>query len=189
MKKSITKDEINLLPLYEFRGKIDLVDKPEQVSKAISQLKDAKVLGFDTETRPSFQKNEVYQTCLLQLATQDYAALFRLNMVGFPQELRSILENPEIQKVGVGIRDDLVGLKKLQDFNPQGFVDFAEIAKRKGVESLGLRGLAALALEKRLSKAAKVTNWERHQLSEAQILYAACDAVSGLEIYEKLLAL
>jgi ribonuclease D len=184
MRKSITKEEINDLPLYEFKGKIEIVDRPEALLPALAHLAGANALGFDTETRPSFAKNEFHPTCLLQLATQDYACLIRLNKIGLPKELTDLLANPGILKVGVGIRDDLVGLRKLRDFTPEGFVDFADLAKKQGIESLGLRGLAAIVLEKRLSKAAKVTNWERSPLTDPQILYAACDAAVGLEIYE-----
>ena len=185
-KRSIEKDDIALLPPMEFGGEIIMVETLEGAKKAFGLLASEKVVGFDTETRPSFSKGESYLPAILQLATRDRAYLFRLDFYTPPQELIDFLSNPKILKVGVGIQDDLRGLGKLINFTPDGYVDLARVAKEHNIENFGLRALTAIFLDKRLLKGAKVTNWEMKQLSQAQILYAATDAVVGLLIYEEM---
>lgn len=185
-KKFISKDELNDLPLFEYDGKIELIDNPQRMPEIFEKLSSVKVLGFDTETRPSFSKGESYPVALLQLATPDCAYIFRLSKMAMPPELINLFSNPNIIKAGVAIRDDLKALQKLVPFTPQGFVDLAREVEKIEFTSLGLRALTGIFLGLRLSKAAKVTNWERATLTEAQIKYAACDAVVGLKIYEKI---
>jgi len=97
-----------------------------------------------------------------------------------------LLSNPNVKKVGVGIYDDLLALKKLKKFEPAGFVDIADEAKKLGFESFSLRALLAIFTGTRLLKGARRTNWERKDLTNAQIKYAALDAVAGLLIHEKI---
>ena len=183
---TISKDEINELPLYQFGGKITLVESKEEALKAVTLLKDEKILGFDTETRAAFKKGERYDVSLLQLGNATHAYLFRLNKFPLIPELTDILEDSNIVKAGVGIRDDIKGLQKLHPFTAGNFVDLAEVAKEKDIVNFGLRALTAICLNKRLSKKAKVSNWARQELTPDQISYAACDAVVGFEIYQKL---
>ena len=185
-KRSIEKDDIALLPPMEFEGEIIMVETLEGAKKAFALLAQEKVVGFDTETRPSFSKGESYLPAILQLATTERAYLFRLDFYKPPQELVDFLSNAEILKVGVGILDDLRGLNKLIEFKPDGYIDLARVAKENDIENFGLRALTAIFLDKRLLKGAKVTNWEMKKLSNAQIAYAATDAVVGLLIYEKM---
>lgn len=184
---SISKEEINQLPLYQFKGNVELIDLEEDALKAIEGLKNEKILGFDTETRAAFKKGERYDVSLLQLATGTHAYLFRLNKLPIIQGLADILADPNIVKAGVAVRDDIKALKKLIPFSESNFVDLAEVAKEQKIKNFGLRALTAICLNKRLSKKAKVSNWERQELTSEQINYAACDAVVGFEVYEKLL--
>jgi ribonuclease D len=186
---TIDKEEINLLPPMDFEGEIIEIVTGDGAKRAVEILATEKILGFDTETRPSFTKGESYTPCLLQLATHEKAFLFRLKFYPFPEELKSLLENPQILKVGIGIKDDLHGLAKIIKLKPAGFVDLAEEMKKKGMTSASLRSLTAILLGRRLFKKAKTTNWERRELTPAQIKYAAIDAVVGYLIYEKILEL
>lgn len=170
----------------DFDGEIVEIVTPEGAKKAVEILQSEKVLGFDTETRPSFTKGESYTPSLLQLASRDRAFLFRLKFYPFPPELVSLLENPDVLKVGIGIKDDLNGLGKIVKMKPAGFVDLADLVKKKGMTSASLRSLTAIFLGKRLFKKAKTTNWERKDLTEAQIKYAAIDAVVGFLIHEQI---
>jgi ribonuclease D len=185
--KSITKEEINQLPMLYYEGKIEIIETKAAALEAIKKLSNEKLLGFDTETRPSFHKGESYQVALVQLATENCAYLFRLNKMPLLEELVEVLSNPDIIKAGVGIQDDLKGLQKMVSFNAQGFVDIGKEAERRGFSGLGLRTLSAIFLGKRLSKGAKVTNWERVILTEAQLNYAANDANVGLRLYQKIM--
>lgn len=172
----------------EFEGEIVLIKTLEAARRAASELKEEKVLGFDTETRPSFKKGEFHHVALLQLATQKKAFLFRLNKAPMLAEVSAILSDPEILKVGVATRDDIKGLQKLHPFEALGFFDVAEqIAKenKDASRTPGLRSLVAHYLGLRLSKGAKITNWEAEKLSPSQIRYAAKDAVAGLLVYQE----
>lgn len=186
LKRSIDKEEINLLPTMDFDGEIIEIVTPEGALKAVEILREEKVLGFDTETRPSFRKGEVYTPAILQLATDKRAFIFRLKFYPFPEPLRELLESPDVLKTGIGIKDDLHGLAKIIKFKPGGFVDLAESVKKLGIESASLRSLTAIFIGKKLLKKAKTTNWERTDLTGAQIKYAAIDAVVGYLIYEEL---
>lgn len=184
---SIDKEEINLLPPMDFEGEIVEIVTPEGAKKAVEVLSHEKVLGFDTETRPSFTKGEFYTPAILQLANDKQAFIFRLKFFPFPPELAGLLEDESILKVGIGIKDDLIGLGKIVNFKPAGFLDLAEEVKKYGMmTSASLRNLTAIFLGKKLFKKAKTTNWERRDLTPAQIKYAATDAVVGYLIHEKI---
>ena len=185
-KISIDKEELAILPLIQFEGEIMLVESKEDYLSSIEYLARQKMLGFDTETKPAFKKGVVYEVALLQLATKDRAFLFRLNKIGLPNGLINILENPNIEKIGVAIRDDIKGLQKLNNFKPSGFVELQDRVKDYGILDFSLKKLSAIVLGYRISKAQQVTNWEALELSEAQQIYAATDAWISHRIYESL---
>ena len=152
----------------------------------IPLLSREKVLGFDTETKPSFRKGVKNKVSLIQLSTDNLACLFRINKLGFPDELADILANPEIIKTGVALHDDIRFLKKLKQFIPDGFIDLQDYVKGFGIESSGLKKLTAIVLGFRISKRQQVTDWEADELTDAQKIYAATDAWVCREIYMKL---
>lgn len=185
-RTNIKPEEILTLPYGSFSGKITLVQKPSEVTKAVNQISAQPILGFDTETRPSFKKGQYFKVAMLQLATAEQAWLFRLHHTGFPPELQELLTDHSTLKCGVAIRDDLKALQKISSFEPGGFVELASLSKQKGLEVEGLRKLAAILLGIRISKSAQTTNWESKVLTGKQIEYAATDAWACLEIYRKL---
>jgi len=177
------KEHIKALPVRAFDGKIHLITEINNLIDAIKTLRNYPVLGFDTETRPVFRKGVQHNVSLLQLSTEKEAFLFRLNHLGFPNELVAILEDPDILKVGVAILDDVRGLKKLSNFKADGFIELADIAGDLGIVTCGLRNLAAIFLGVRITKKAQLTNWERPVINSKQSLYAATDAWICLEMY------
>jgi ribonuclease D len=179
----ITKDEINRLPMKQYEGPVHLIRTLEEAEQAVAKLKKESLLGFDTETRPTFRVGEYYQPSLLQLATGNEVFLFQIKLTGLTTSLREILSSPDIIKTGVSIRDDLSELRKLAGFEPAGFVELATHAKQAHIKNLGLRGLAALLLGFRVSKREQTSNWAKNELTESQIRYAATDAWLGREIY------
>lgn len=185
-QKFISKEEINELPMLNFKGKLVVIETLEAALPVIEILSREKFLGFDTETKPSFTKGEFYEVAMLQLATETAAYLFRLNKMPFCKELSDLISNAGITKAGVGIQDDLKGLQRILPGTAEGFVDLSKEATKRGFTSLGLRALTAIYLGVRLSKAAKITNWERPTLTDAQLEYAALDAMVGLQIYKKM---
>lgn len=185
-RESIDKEELAELPLIQFEGNITLVESKEDYQSSVEYLSKQKILGFDTETKPAFKKGVVNGVALLQLSTGDQAFLFRLNKIGLPNGLKSILENPEIQKIGVAIRDDIKGLQKLNNFNPGGFIELQELVKGYGIQDFSLKKLSAIVLGYRISKSQRITNWEAPELTEAQQIYAATDAWVSHRIFESL---
>ena len=186
LKPAITKEELQTLPLFNHSGRYVLIETVPAALKAVEELKKSTILGFDTETRPSFRKGEFYHVALLQLANHDCCYLFRLNKIPLSSEIVSLLVDEKITKVGVAIRDDIIALQKMHKFTPGGFLDLAEKTRISRSISLSLRSLCGMYLGQRLSKGAKVTNWESPTLSEAQARYAANDAFVSLLIFEKM---
>lgn len=186
LKKNIAKEEMENLPVFLFPGNIIVIEDPQQVAETVEKLKQHPFLGFDTETRPAFHKGESYKVGLLQLATEDEAYLFRLNKCGFAKELRLLMANKQVTKIGVGIRDDIRNLRKSGDFNPASFIDLQEYAEKFGIEDKSFSKLMAIIFGVKISKRQRTSNWEAAVLSEAQIRYAATDAWGSLKMYQRL---
>ncbi len=183
-KESITKEEIDELPLQSFEGEIIIVDNREKLDEAVSYLKNCSVIGFDTETKPSFKKGHINKVALLQLSTYDKAFLFRLNYFELPIEITKIFSNPNIVKAGVAIRDDIKLLQAKRKFKVEGFVELQDVAKEKGINGFSLKKLSAIVLGIKISKAQQLSNWEALELNEPQIKYAATDAWISYRLYE-----
>lgn len=180
---SITDEELRQLPILQFNGRVTLVDNMEKYRRAMAEMGRPPLLGFDTETRPSFKKGKRYKVALLQLADADRAWLFRLNMIGLPPELAGILADKNIIKTGVAIRDDVKALRSIAPFEPHGFHDLQSVVADHGIQELGLKKLTAIVLGHSISKSQQVSNWEAPALSEPQQIYAATDAWVCRSIY------
>ncbi|MEN8119023.1 MAG: 3'-5' exonuclease [Bacteroidota bacterium] len=187
LEKSITKEEVSKLPLRAFEGEIFVVENENDVQKAISVLKNSNIIGFDTETRPSFKKGRINKVALLQLSSSSQAFLFRLNGNGLHRAVADLLADEKIVKVGVAIRDDLIALKRIRKFEPQSFVELQAYVKNFDIENFSLQKLAAIVLGFRISKSKRLSNWEAETLGPGQLKYAATDAWVSLEVYKKLL--
>ena len=180
------KEEMNACPLRKYLGPIHLIQRSEQVEEAVGQLAKEEVLGFDTETRPTFRVGESYPPAVLQLVGEHAAYIFQLQHCRLPKALRRLLADPKIVKAGVAVARDVKELNDLAPFQHAGFVDLGEFARLAGCPNPGLRGLAAQVLGFRVSKACQTSNWAKKTLTSAQIEYAATDAWVGRELYHKL---
>lgn len=187
--KSIDKEEINKLQRAAFEGKIIIIDHlGKEFDKAIDYLFSQKVIGFDTETRPCFSAHQPHHgVSLVQLSGADKAYLFRINKTGFDKRLAKLLADENVIKVGAAIHDDLRGLRKYHEFKPGACVDLQKIVWEYGIKDKSVKKMAAIILERRISKAQQLSNWEAEKLTEAQQLYAATDAWVCLEMYSRLL--
>lgn len=183
---TISPEEIEKYDLSWFKGEIIVIEDLDTFRKVFPRLLNSAVLGFDTETRPSFRKGRKNRVSLIQLANSELACLFRINKMGFPSELSDLLANPEIIKAGVAVHDDIRFLKSVNGFTPSGFIDLQKFVKDFGIENSGLKKLAAIVLGFKISKRQQVSDWEADQLSEAQVIYAATDAWVCHQIYDKL---
>lgn len=184
LKKEITKDEVKELPLWRYEGDIELIENTKDLNAALRFLQKHETIGFDTEARPTFQKGQYNPVCLIQLACDEKVFLIRNRMTGFTDLLVDFFENRKILKIGAGINDDIKDLQYWRPFNPNGFVDLNSLVHTIGFKNSGVRNLAALVLEKRISKNQQTTNWERPELTEPQQVYAATDAWVCLEVFQ-----
>ncbi len=184
---TISKEELLELPVIQFKGSIHLIDDLQTANFSCSLLEKEQMLGFDTETKPSFKKGNLNNVSLLQLSTHSDAYLYRLNKIGLPDQLASILTNSNILKIGIAIRDDIRVLNQLHQFKAEGFIELQDFVKHYGIENSGLSKIAGIVLNFRISKSQQLSNWENEQLTEAQQVYAATDAWAALEIYKMLL--
>ena len=155
----------------------------KKINEAAIKLNKEKIIGFDTETKPSFKKGEYFHPSLIQLATENDAYLFQLNKNQKIFKILKIFENSNIIKTGVAIERDLKDLNKIFTFKPKNFVELSTIAKNNDIENLGLRSLTALFFESKLSKKEQISNWAKNNLTESQIKYAATDAWISRKLY------
>lgn len=183
----ITKEQIQSLPLTQFEGEVIVVDSLDQLPDAVAYLSEQKIIGVDTEARPSFTRGVHYPTALLQIASEERCYLFRLTHVGMPLALAAVFANPEIRKVGLAFKDDINGLRRRQDFRPANCVDLQSIVGRYGILDLGLQKIFAICFGKKISKAQQLTNWENSHLTPEQARYASTDAWATLLIYKELM--
>lgn len=185
---SIDADVIKDLPVAGFEGRVVVVNNHDKLLKACEHLLEQSIIGFDTETRPSFKAGVSYNVSLIQLSTADTCYLIRLNSVPMERPLMKILESRHILKVGVDVQGDIRNLNKIRHFRAGGFVELQKEVEAFGIEDKSLRKMAAIILGVGVSKAQRLSNWEAKELTAAQLRYAATDAWICLEMYKKLLA-
>jgi len=185
---SISSEDIERLQFAEFPGQILVIDKKgKQYDDAIRYLQRQKIIGFDTETRPTFSAGQPrHEVALLQLSGSSKAFLFRTNMVEMDRRLCHILATPKIIKVGAAVNDDIRGLQRRQHFDANGFVDLQKIVSNWGINDKSVKKMSAIILEVRISKAQQLSNWEAEELTESQQKYASTDAWICREMYMKL---
>ena len=112
-----------------------------------------------------------------------------LSTIGVLPKLKQFLEDATVPKIGLSLRDDLMMLHKLGDFNPGQFIDLQDHVREIGVEDMSLQKLYANFFGQRISKREQLTNWEADVLNEKQKMYAATDAWSCIMLYEELMRL
>ena len=183
----ISNEQTALLPAIEFRGEIRLVEQERDIADACKLLAQQPLIGFDTETRPSFRPGVTFRVSLLQLSTPTVCYLFRLNRIPLAKPILQLLESKEVLKIGADVAGDLRSLRQIRHFRDGGFVDLQSIAPEWGIEDKSLRKLSAIVLRQRVSKAQRLSNWEAATLTDKQKLYAATDAWVCTAIYDKLL--
>lgn len=186
MGLKISKEELSELPLETFDGKIIVVDHLRQVQSAVEYLSAQEVVGFDTETKPAFKRGETHKVALMQISSEDKCFLFRLNVIGFTDELEDFFCNPNVKKIGLSLRDDFAALRKRSDSKPENFIDLQVFVDKFGIEDNSLQKIYALLFGKKISKNQRLSNWEADKLTDAQQSYAAIDAWACLRIYNYL---
>jgi ribonuclease D len=186
LPKKISREKILRLPLVSYDGEIMVIDTASGARRAVTELKREKVLGFDSESKPAFQKGEAYNPSIIQLAGADRVYLFQLEKIGGLEPLKAVLEADSVMKVGVGVGHDIARLSGLSIFRANNFFDLGELSNRLGVAHTGLRNLAAIFLKKRISKCAQLSDWSQPELTDRQKVYAATDAWISRLLYFKM---
>lgn len=180
----------NLTPLSLVDMRVELVSS-DKLTAALQQLSGESVLGFDTETRASFEQGVQHPLSLVQLATSDTCYLFQQAVLGERlAELKPLLENEQILKVGIGLRGDGQALKRDWDIQVSPRLDLNWAMAQLGAgKEMGTRQLVAALLHKRIDKPKKMTlsNWQQVPLSPAQIQYAALDALAANQCFWQLI--
>ena len=186
MKKHVklSKNEINALPLIQYEGDIEILTSKDNIQVAINDLKNYDLIGFDTETKPTFVKGPLNPPSIMQLACDDKVYIFQFDNDEIFKQLSLILSNKNITKCGVSVDRDLIELMYLSPFDPISFVDLGNVARENEIPHHGLRGLVALFLKHRISKGSQTSDWSRISLSNSQISYAATDAWVSLELFK-----
>jgi len=183
------KKIIQSLPVERFGGRIIVIITEGETKKAVDYLLSQKILGVDTETRPSFKKGLTYKVALLQVSTHDTCFLFRLNRTGITPDITRLLEDTVVPKIGLSWHDDIISLQKRRQFIPGYFIDIQKHVSEIGVEDKSLQKLYANFFGKKISKTQQLSNWEADVLNDKQKLYAATDAWACIMLYEELMRL
>ncbi len=187
-KVSISKEAVSEMPQVTFPGTIHVIDKMSMVKAAVSFLRKCDIVGFDTETRPSFKRGRMHKVALIQLSSLSESFLFRVNKIGIPLVLRNYLEDKNCLKVGLSVHDDVNAMRRYTDINPDGFVDVQDLARQNHISDISLQKIYAILFGERISKGQQLSNWEADTLTEAQQRYASIDAWTCINIYNHLTA-
>ena len=186
------KEEINLLEPFDRLGlqQVQMVTQADQAAAALAALQGENVLGFDTESKPTFAKNEASTgPHIVQLSTLQRAWIFQLDDAECRRVVGLLLESPSIVKAGFGLGDDKKRITYKLGVDLQGVLDLNAVFRAKGYrKDMGVRGAVAVLFNKRFikSKKASTSNWANTQLTEAQIIYAANDAYAAMRVYAAL---
>lgn len=175
------------LPRVLFPGRIEVIVSESEANRAVKFLMKQPLLGFDTETRPSFKVGRQYLVALLQVCCGEICFLFRLNRIGLPKCLLSLLEDKKITKVGLSWHDDLHSLKQRKEFQTGTFIDLQNMAGQMGIVDQSLQKLYANIFGQKISKGQQLSNWEADCLTEPQKLYAATDAWACVMLYKEMM--
>ena len=181
--RSISRDDLANLPIRRYEGTVSLVATAKELEQARADFRQERVVGFDTETRPSFKKGERHLPCLVQAATARAVYLFQLSRLDVFPALVELLARGETVKAGVGLAHDMRQLKLVFPFTVNNVLDLGVVARRRGLGQTGVRNLAGILLGFRIPKGNRTSNWAAPRLSPAQITYAATDAWACRELY------
>ena len=187
--RAISREQMADLPIRRYEGEICLVTTAPELERAVADLGQERVVGFDTETRPAFRKGESHLPCVVQAATARCVYVFQLRRLNFEPALARLLGDARIVKAGVALADDLRGLRRIFGFSEENIVDLGVVARRCGLGQTGVRNLAGLLLGFRIPKGNRTSNWAAPQLTAAQLAYAATDAWACRELFLRFEAL
>lgn len=185
-------DAIALLPAYPRleMNAITRVSTAAEAADAWAVLRQHPAWGFDTESRPTFHKDQVSDgPHVLQLATADHAWVIQLHDPAVRQTVAAWLADPSYLKAGFGLGDDTKRLLRKLGVAPQGVLELNGVFRALGYRrEMGVKGAVAVLFGQRFAKSKKAatSNWSVANLTESQVLYAANDAWAAGNVYAAL---
>jgi ribonuclease D len=186
------KDQIALLEPFERLGlrQITVVSSAQLAQVALATLVTAEVLGFDTESKPTFAKDEVSTgPHVVQLSTIAHAWVIQLHDAACRNLVTAFLAQHTGAKVGFGLGDDIRRITAKLGVEANNVIDLNHLFRQQGYrKDMGVKGAVAVLFNKRFlkSKKAATSNWANPNLTEAQIVYAANDAYAAIRVFEAL---
>lgn len=186
------KDAIALLPEFPRLGlaQITLVNTAQQAEDACAALRAHDALGFDTESKPTFFKDQVSEgPHIVQLATLSHAWVFQLHEAECKVQVAQLLGEPQRTLAGFGLGDDNKRILAKLGVVPMGALELNTLFRERGYrKDMGVKGAVAVLFNQRFikSKKAATSNWANRQLSESQLVYAANDAYAAACVFSAL---
>ncbi|MFC5497572.1 3'-5' exonuclease [Caenimonas terrae] len=187
-----SKEQIALLEPFEQLGldRIELVSSAGHAREAAAELAAAGVLGFDTESKPTFFKDQVSEgPHIVQLATRERAWIFQLHDLECRAIAAELLALPGLLKAGFGLGDDTRRIVSKLGVEPAGVLELNAVFRERGYrKDMGVKGAVAVLFNRRYikSKKAATSNWSNPRLTPAQLVYAANDAWAAIRVYDGL---
>ncbi len=187
-----SKEQIALLDPFEQLGldRIELVADAAQARRAASALSTATVWGLDTESKPTFLKDQVSEgPHIVQLATRERAWIFQLHDPECRAIAASLLALPGVVKAGFGLSDDKKRIVSKLGVEAADVLELNTVFRERGYrKDMGVKGAVAVLFNRRFikSKKASTSNWSNLRLTPAQLVYAANDAWAAIRVYDGL---
>jgi len=186
------KEQIALLEPFDRLGldRIRLVATASDAHDAHAELSASDAWGFDTESKPTFFKDQVSEgPHVVQLATLEKAWVFQLHDLECRAVVANLLAHPKSTKAGFGLGDDKKRIASKLGIEPVGVLELNMIFRERGYrKDMGVKGAVAVIFNRRFIKSRKATtsNWANPRLTEAQLIYAANDAYAAIRVYHAL---
>jgi ribonuclease D len=172
--------------------RISVVATAAQAELALAVLCEAQIVGFDTESKPTFHKGQSSGgPHVLQFSTLDHAYIFLSAHAETHPVILRLLTSPELVKIGFGLDGDLRQISGRFGIRPAAIVDLGRTFRKLGYRnSVGAKAAVAILFDRRLLKSKTVTtsNWAARELTERQLCYAANDAYAAIRSYHALQA-
>ncbi|MDE5688993.1 MAG: 3'-5' exonuclease domain-containing protein 2 [Paramuribaculum sp.] len=183
---TITKEQLAAMPVVTYPGEISIIETQEQAAAALDEIFKCSVVGFDTETKPTFRKGHPNNVALMQVSNGSHCWLFRVNRLGVEGSVKRFLESTQVKKVGLSLKDDFFVMHRSCEFEPAGFVDLQGFVREYGIADASLQKIYGILFGERISKGQRLSNWEAPELTLSQQRYASIDAWACLRIYDYL---
>ncbi|MBQ0785296.1 MAG: 3'-5' exonuclease domain-containing protein 2 [Amphritea sp.] len=187
-----TKDQIALFT--PFNGMtLEHIQQPtgaDDLSAALQDLLSCPFVGFDTESKPVFRKEQKSDgPHVVQLCTADTAYIFQLHDKEAYPVISQVLEAKQVVKVGFGLQSDRSQIRRKFGVEIKGVLDLDTVYRKLEYRrQLGVKAAIAVQFGQKFNKSKRVStsNWSLLKLSDAQLLYAANDAYAALRILQGL---